>query len=182
MRLRKVAVVVGIAIALPLTAFADHVDVVDPNDTRGVLDVRRVHVDGTARPRYTILTVARWSTADIYDRGFLLVYLETFGDERYDYYALVRSNGRTMEAVLYRDRPNKRDLPMGEINAYRAGKNGVAVRIPLDRLRFPAERVFYVWRVETLMTNPRCRRVCFDRAPDEGGVIEPIQTTTASVP
>lgn len=182
MMLRSIAVVVTIALALPLTSFASHVDVADPDDTRGLLDVRLVDVDGSSNPRYTILTFPRWSTADVYDLGFLLVYLDTFGDERYDYYVLVRSDGRVMEAVLFRDRKVKQDIEIGEINAYRRTKNGVSVRIPLRALRIGRQRVFYIWRVQTLMASANCRRVCFDFVPDAGGVIEPIQTATATVP
>ena len=99
MRLRFLAAGVALAVALPLLASARHLDVQDPNDTRGLLDVRRVQVVGTDRPRFTVLTFGRWTTADIYDRGFLLVYLDTFGDERFDYYALLRSVGGSMKAV-----------------------------------------------------------------------------------
>ncbi len=186
MRSRFLAAVVAgtvvAALVIPLFASARHLDVRDPNDTRGLLDVRRVRVIGEERPRFTVLTFRRWTTADIYDRGFVLVYLDTFGNERFDYYALLRSVGGAMQGTLFRDRSRKRDLRVATLNIFRMSKDGVSVRIPLRSMRFGTTRLHYVWSVQTLMSNGRCRRVCFDRAPDSGGILEPRQTVTATVP
>lgn len=182
MRLRFLIAVIVAALAIPLLASARHLDVRDPNDARGPLDVRRVRVIGEEKPRFTVLTFRRWTTADIYDRGFVLVYLDTFGDERFDYYALLRSVGDSMQGTLFRDRTRNRDFRIATLNTFRMSKDGVSVRIPLRRMRFGTARLHYVWSVQTLMSNGRCRRVCFDRAPDRGGILEPKQTVTATVP
>src|SRR5439155_4883430 len=66
----------------------------DPNDTKGVLDVHRVWFDPEAAPpRWTVVTFVPWTLEQVRDRGFVFVFLDTMGSARSDYYAMVASIG-----------------------------------------------------------------------------------------
>lgn len=172
------ALVVLFTALVPVWVSASHVDVVDADDTRGPLDIRRVDVRGETRPTWKVTTWSRWTVQKIWDRGYVLVYLDTFGTTRYDYYALVRSNGYRMNGVLFRDRLGKPDRRISRLRTWRANRRSVSVRVPLTKVRIGERRRHYSWYVQTLMTSKRCRRVCFDRAPDAVGVIEPLPDAT----
>lgn len=168
-----VLVIAATAIVVPFLARARHVDVSDGNDVRGLLDIRRVEVVGVKRPSFKVDTYGRWSTRDIFERGFVLVFFDVRGTERSDYYALARSTGSRIVATLYRDRPVKRDYRVASVPEWRVGNRSVSIKVPLRRMNFGSTRVFYRWYVETLLTGRRCRRVCFDFAPNDDVVTEP---------
>jgi hypothetical protein len=169
-----VSVFIGVA---ALFAYAGS-NVDDPNDTPGVLDVKRVDFAGNKRPRFKTVTFATWTVDRIHDRGFVLVYVDTFGSNRFDYYGMVRSNGKEMVARLYRDRKKKRDLAISHLNAWRRSKRSVSVRLPLSKLRIPESRTFYRWYVMTLFTGPSCKKVCFDAIPNGDPVSQPVPGAT----
>ena len=157
--------------SLPAWALAAP-DVWDPNDTKGPLDVRSVHQVGGQRPIWRIVTGPRWSARRMFDQGYLLVYVDTFGKKRADYYALVWSTGRRMRGTLVRDRIRPRgDRAAGSLGVWRRDRRSASVRIPLDRLFFQQGRAFYRWHVRTTTIKARCpRSVCIDRAPGDGVV------------
>jgi len=159
---------------VPWFAQASHRDPKDGNDTKGLLDVKRVIVQGREKPRWETRTYARWTVKRIWDRGFVFVYLDTFGDERFDYYALIRGDVNHMTATLFRDRREKQDLDIGSLKAWRKDKRSVVVRIPLRKMNFPETRLTYRWRVQTIFTGSSCRRGCFDLVPNSGAISEPI--------
>jgi hypothetical protein len=169
-------VVLGALVAglVALGAAANHLAPVDPNDTRGPLDLRRVEMDGTDFPRWRVVTFGGWTAAEVWDLGYVTLALDTFDSSRTDYYVLVGSNGRQLYGHLWRDRTAKRDFKLATIDVWRMDTSSVSMRIPLDRLRVGKQRTFYRWRVETIFAGERCRRVCFDFAPDRGKVIEPL--------
>lgn len=173
-RLVLLAALVAVAVALPLLAAAGHVDVRDPNDTRGLLDVRRVEVAGSNRPTWHVITFSDWSVERMWDKGYFLVRLDTFGSERYDYYALVRSNGHRMKGRLVRDRQNKRDFNVSKLLAWHPTPSSIKVRVPLSKMRIGRFRLEYYWQVQTLFSNKRCVRICIDDVPDVAAVAEPI--------
>jgi hypothetical protein len=173
-RLIGLAAIVGLASALPLLAFANHVDVRDPNDVRGVLDVRRVTHSGGNRPVWGTITFSRWSVEQIFDYGYFLVRLDTFGNTRYDYYALVRSDGYRLRGTLVRDRRSKPDRNVAKVSAWHPEADTMKVRVPLSKMRLGEDRRTYTWRLHTLFTSNACPRVCIDDAPNKGGVQEPI--------
>ncbi|MDQ3963832.1 MAG: hypothetical protein M3277_07980, partial [Actinomycetota bacterium] len=107
-RLTLALVVATVAAIVASSALADHVVVQDMNDTKGLLDVRRAEVAGAKRPRFKVTTFERWRVAEIFDYGFMLVQLDTISTPRFDYYALVRSDGSRLRASLWRDRTSKR--------------------------------------------------------------------------
>ncbi|HEX2196145.1 MAG TPA: hypothetical protein VHJ76_04390 [Actinomycetota bacterium] len=159
--------------SLPFTASADHFAVTDGNDTKGPFDVRRVKVAGTRKPRYDVVTFSRWTAARAWDRSFALLYFDTFGGDAPDYYVMVRSDGRRMRGRLYRDKARKKDRPLAFVKTWKPGKRSFAARVPLRKMKFPEQRLVYHWWVLTLHTGRKCKKVCFDRAPDSGKVTEP---------
>jgi len=156
--------------ALPLLAGAALDSRSDPNDTNGLLDVRRVEVGGSNRPRFKTITFARWSVGRIWDRGYVTVSIDARGDRRFEHYALIYSDGSRMQGLLYRTRRDGSERIVAPLSAWKPNPRSVTVRVPLARLRMPATRTFYRWFVKTLMTGSGCRRVCIDRAPDGGAV------------
>jgi Ca2+-binding RTX toxin-like protein len=141
----------------------------DENDTHGFLDVK--HVDSfleTDEPVWRVVTISRWSVFRMWDRGFVLLYLDTFGGDLPDYYALIRSVGSRLRATLYRNGHRLAALPV-----WRRNRRSVSIRVPFDKLLMGADRPFYRWRVVTL--TDRCRNTCFDRIPDDGAMVEPLQ-------
>ncbi|MGH2731330.1 MAG: hypothetical protein ACRDJI_12075 [Actinomycetota bacterium] len=157
----------------PLLARAEHIDVVDPADTKGPLDVVRVEVEGIDQPEFSVFTEPRWNAQDIHDKGYVLLYFDTFRSERFDYFALVRSTGRGLDGLLWRDRVRKPDQVVAPLRVTRTSDDSLTVRVPLVFMKTDATRLHYTWYVQTLMTSNRCPRVCFDLAPDEGAVLEP---------
>jgi hypothetical protein len=164
------------ALALaPLLAWANHQPADDGNDTLGVLDVRRVDVKGTrSKPKWHVATFPRWDARSIWDKGYALVYFDAFGDDHFDHYALVRSNGFGLEGTLWRDRKRKDDVRAGKLHVARSNGRSFTVRVPLRRLDIPRNRLVYRWYVQTILVNGRCPRSCLDRAPDDGAVTEPV--------
>lgn len=145
----------------------------DENDTHGFLDVK--HIDSfleTDEPVWRVITISRWSVFRMWDRGFVLVYLDTFGGPLHDYYALIRSVGTRLRATLYRNGHRLGSLPV-----WRRNSRSVSIRVPFEKLLVAADRGFYRWRVVTL--TDRCRNTCFDRIPDDGAMVEPLQSLAA---
>jgi hypothetical protein len=175
-----VAVVVAV---VALNASANHIDVDDPNDSPGRLDIERVQVAGTRRrPIWKVITFREWSNRHVHERGFLLVFLDTFGtNSRPDYYALMHSTGTRLTAELFRDRKNKGDYRVSFLDAWRAGRQSASVRIPLRKLRLGEQRVEYTWFARTVYSGfNKCSNICFDSAPNGDPVIEPRPGVTPS--
>ena len=170
--------VLALTIALPLLASARHADLQDRDDARGPLDIRRVEVAGTAAtPRWMVTTYGAWSAKRIWDRGFVLVELDTFGSKRVDYYVLVRSTGSRLSGALFRDRASKPDRKITAVRVTRRNRRTVAASAPLRRMRRRSGGV-YSWFVLSLFNSRDCSQVCFDRAPERGAVTEPGATAT----
>jgi hypothetical protein len=171
----RARIVLGIVIAsmlIPVLVQAHHVDPRDPNDTRGLLDMKRVDVAFKRKPRFRVITWPRWTAKQIWDKGFGLVWLDTFGTNRYDYYALVRSNGSGLVGEMFRDRQGGRDRRLFSVRTWKTSRTSFNVRIPLSRLRLPKSRRVYRWEVQTLFVGSRCRRTCFDFVPNHRAIRE----------
>lgn len=172
-RMLGISLLAGALLAVPLLASARHKDVRDGRDTQGLLDVKRVEVSGKKmKPRFKIINREGWSKDGLWDRGYFLVYFDTRGDERFDYYALIRSNGLRIEGTVFRDRQAKPDYRVASVDAWKPSARSVVVRVPLHKLRLGAKRISYRWYAITLFTGDKCGDVCIDRAPDEGSVEE----------
>ena len=153
---------VGTAILLlcismsPMLAGASHQNLQDQNDVRGPLDIGEVRMSSqTNAPRWTTITWKKWRAAQIWDTGFLLVEFDTLGNNRFDYYALVRSDGERLFATLHRNYRRKSDRRIARLKFSRPGQRSVRVRIPLQRMEFD-EDLRYRWIVQTMWTGKGC--------------------------
>lgn len=176
-----VSMMAVVAVSVAFVATASHLDVADPNDTRGPLDVRRVESFGATQPSWRIVTFSSWSRAEIFDTGYVTVLFDTRAGPQPDYYVLVGSLGRRLYADLWRDRMSKPDRRVAGVKVWRASNASVSIKLPLDRMVIGSERTFYSWSVQTLFTGEHCRRVCFDFVPDEGAIVEPLPVPSPTV-
>ena len=154
-------------------AGAHDTDLTDPDDTRGALDVRQVrlaHEPGP--PAWTIVTFGEWRTAKIWDRGYLMVLLDTKGLAGPEYYLLVRSVRTVLLGSLWRIRNVGPDSYLGSVPVQRFSPLSANVRVGLSRLTFGAHRLFYRWWVQTIFTGKVCKRTCHDRAPNGEPVLQ----------
>lgn len=182
-RLLPFAVVCLTAAGMTAAALAggpsSRAQVQDPNDTRGSLDVRRVWFEPEADPiRWTIVTFSPWTAELTRDRGFVFVFLDTMGDPRFDYHALIQSNGRHLSGSLWRDPKRGPDVRLLALDVRRDSDLNVVVRIPLGPLEIGGVRTVYRWSVVATFTGRVCRATCVDRVPDEGTFEQQIGTPT----
>jgi hypothetical protein len=181
------AAIVAVAV-IALAAPRLHSDVRDGNDTKGLLDVRRVRLAHEGGTEVTVITFATWTAAGIWDRGNAYVFLDTSGSPDAEYFVVVRSTGPDLQASLWRDRRDRRDVFMRNVKVRRKTSDGVSVAVPIKSLDFGRSRESYFWWATTSFTGEVCRRTCIDRAPDEGAVEQwrpgmsptPTNTTTPS--
>jgi len=160
-------------VLMTVVAGAHDTDLQDPDDARGKLDVRQVrlaHVGGP--PTWTIVTFGEWSTAAMWDRGYIMVFLDTQGGSGAEYYLLVRSAGIALEGSLWRAHAYGPDSYLGSVITSRPSRRGASVRVRLKRLTFGASRPFYRWWVQTVYTSDVCRRTCHDQAPNREPVLQ----------
>jgi hypothetical protein len=154
-------------------ASAHDTDITDPNDTRGLLDIQKVrlaHQGGP--PLWAIVTFGEWGTRQIWDRGYLIVMLDTRYGVAAEHYLLVRSTGASLRGSLWWIRSVGPDSYLGQVTVKRWSPRNATVQVRLSRLTFGAKRTFYRWWAHTLFTSDRCRRTCRDRAPDEDSVLQ----------
>jgi len=153
----------------------------DPNDTRGLLDVRRVWFEPEADPlRWTIVTFSPWTAELTRDRGFVFVFLDTMGNPRFDFHALIHSNGRRLSGSLWRDPKRGPDVRLLGLDVRRDSDLNVSVRIPVGRLEIGGLRTVYRWSVVTTFSGRVCRTTCVDRVPDVGAFEQPTGAVTPS--
>jgi len=177
--LALVGVAVALTVALALPVFAGPGEHVDPNDTTGRLDVRVVTYDTDTGPlTWRFTTFGRWTASQIWDRGYLLVQLDTRGDERIDYVVVVGSDGRELVATLLRVRRDGQQVEFGSIGADKDGPRAASVSVALHKLSIGANRTSFSWSALTSFTGTVCRRTCFDLVPDVGVVEEPLPGVT----
>ena len=109
------AALVTVAVVAAI-AGAHDTDFNDPDDTRGKLDIEQVrlaHQPGP--PKWTLATFGEWRTAEIWDRGYLMVFLDTQGGAGAEHYLLVRSSGVVLEGSLWRLRNVGPDSYLGSV-------------------------------------------------------------------
>jgi hypothetical protein len=166
----------------PPAARATQVKVPDGRDARPPLDLREVHsTTGTSRLEFYVMTWSRWSTRPARDRAFVLTYLDTLPAPGFDYYVLVRSDGRRLRGNLYRVRVRGRDRRLARVAAWRNDRRSVSLRVPRSDVELAGARRPWAWQVQTLVTNRLCKRVCFDSAPDTAPAQE-ITSSTSTTP
>ena len=180
-RAGTIVIAAGLIAALAITAWAALNVVSDPNDTKGLLDVRTVRFDPDGPPEWTVITFTSWTIPSIWDTGYVIVYLDTRGDDDPDYYGLIRSDGEDMRADLYRDL-NTTDRRLRSLKVWRNGGRQVSLRIPLRFVKIGINRTLYRWSVLTLFTNSKCHQVCFDPVPDSGMVDQTLSPSPSPTP
>jgi hypothetical protein len=163
--------VVAIVMLVMLPASATHEVVQDSNDVKGHLDLRRIEMK--EGPRRWLISVRRGFNADhIYDKGYFLIYLDTFGDDRFDYYVLLRSVRDRIKGDLWRDKQKKNDEVVASTRVWRRNDKTVVTTVPFGKIRHPKSKLDYRWHVRTLWSGPTCREICIDRAPNGRSVTE----------
>jgi len=184
---RALPFAVALLIAAGVTAAAiaggpaSRAEVRDPNDTKGLLDVRVVQFEPAIHPpRWTIVAYAPFTAEATRDRGFVFVYLDTLGDKRFDYYALIASDGRRLMGSLWRDPKRGLDVRLMGLEVRRDSDSSFSVRIPLGALDVGGFRTVYRWSVITTFTGRVCRSTCIDHVPDEGTFEQPIGSPTTT--
>jgi hypothetical protein len=156
-----------------IVATAHHTDRLDPNDTGGKLDVRQVRLAHQPLPPvWSVVTFAEWRTAEMWDRGYVMVLLDTSGGKGAEYYLLVRSVGAVLRGSLWRARIYGPDSHLGSVPVRRLSPRSASVQVALSRLKFGAKRSSYRWWVQTLFTGLTCKRTCQDRAPNGGSILQ----------
>jgi hypothetical protein len=173
-----VAGLVGLVLALP--AMANHTSQHDPNDTDGRLDLRTVRFDHERPLVWTFITIAEWRPRQIFDRGYFVVELDTRDDEAIDYFIVLRSTGREMAATLHRIQGDGTQAEIATLDSGKDGGRSAWVALALRRIVIGARRTSYFWAATSLYTGEPCRRTCFDRAPDDGMVDQPLEEPSPS--
>jgi hypothetical protein len=167
-----VAALVTITLVV-VAAGAHHSDLEDPDDTRGKLDVKHVRFAHVGRPPFwTVVTFGEWRTAAMWDRGYIMVSLDTQGGARAEYYLLIRSVRTALEGTLWRARVHEPDAYLGSVPVKRLSRRSASVQMRLTRVTFGSSRTYYRWWVETVFTSDVCRRTCHDRAPNRDAVLQ----------
>ena len=168
-------------VALPVLA-ARILAVEDANDTSGLLDVHEVRFrdPNGEPPSWTVITFNDWTARTLWDRGYVLVFLDTLGSQASDYYALVRADADGLHATVWRDRAPARDRRLFSVPVRKRGGDGVEVSVPLRRLEVGRHRTLYRWSVMTLFNGGVCRRTCIDPAPDRSMVEQPLPSPSPS--
>ena len=165
------AAIITIAL-MAAVAGAHDTDFRDPDDARGRLDVKEVRLAHTAvPPTWTIITFGEWSIAGMWDRGYMMILLDTQAGVGAEYYLLVRSVGTALQGSLWRAHAYGPDSYLGTVPTRRPSRRSASVQVSLKRLTFGASRSFYRWWVQTVYTSDLCRRTCHDRAPNR----EPVR-------
>jgi hypothetical protein len=118
--------------------------------------------------------------AEVWDRGYLLIELDTLGDEEPDYVAVIRSDGRDLDARLFRLRADGRQVEVDTLATGKDGGRSVWVAVALRKLTFGRSRTSYFWAALSSYTGSACPHTCLDRVPDEGMVEQILPGVTPS--
>ncbi|MFL5736778.1 MAG: hypothetical protein ACJ76P_05510 [Actinomycetota bacterium] len=174
-RLLPIAAITLSSFLIAGVAHADPSVLTDPNDATG-LDISRVTVAADVPPPvWTIRTFRSWTIPKLWDRGYFILELDTIGGPSPEYRAVARSNGKQMVGALYHIRNDGKEVQIGKLRTHKTDARSVAIRVPLSKLAFGPDRTSYKWDVVTSYTSAQCGDgVCFDRAPDNGSVEQPL--------
>lgn len=166
------ALVVALLPAAWSPASATHQAVRDRQDTRGKLDLRRVEMKPGLPRKWVLKTHEAYRAGRIFDKGYLLVYFDTFGTDRADYYVLLQPSRTKIKGALWKDRkPGNADRRLAPTRVRRANKRSITTSVPFRKMRTPG--VAYRWHVRTIYIGKSCKRVCIDKAPDHRWITEP---------
>jgi RTX calcium-binding nonapeptide repeat (4 copies) len=145
----------------------------DRNDSRGILDVRKVDMGTGDKWAWRVKTRSRWNLRRLWDDGYVIIYLDTRENQRSDFYLLARSLGRRMSGALFRDGTG-RDPRLGGVKVAHPTRNSARFTFDLDRIPVEAGRDFIRWSAQTILINGACAKGCFDRVTNEGALPMPV--------
>ena len=175
--LKSIPLVATIAVLLSaVPAHAAKMEITDPNDVRGKLDLRRVTRSGEDKLTWRLITHDGWSVKEIWSVGTLMVDLDTRFDTAPDYYVTILPTHDQLKARLFRDRKNKKDYKVGKVRVWRKDRKSASIQLSLSRVQVGDDRTTYSWRAQTLFNGSSgCKDVCFDLAPQsDAWVTEPL--------
>jgi hypothetical protein len=147
---RRASVAVALALAVggailgsALPVDATHTSQTDPRDARGPLDVRTVDFVHTGRPTWRFVTFGRWTPRAIWDLGFLVVELDTRGDQAIDRMLVIRSDGARLVGTLFAVRRDGGQAALGSVRVDKDGARRASVRVGLAKLAIGSARTVY---------------------------------------
>lgn len=179
-RLLVLGVLIGAVLGLAPSSLAEHVNVRDGNDVDGRLDLRAVEMREGPPRRWILKTHKAFSPNRIFDRGYLLVYFDTYGTKRFDYYVLLRPKRHKVVGELFKDRKQARDEMLATTKVRKPGKRSIVTTVPFREMRKPQTALTYRWHARTIYSSRSCKRVCIDRAPNARSIEEPFIPPRAS--
>lgn len=142
----------------------------DPKDTSGALDVKKVTTPfGGSGPRWKVTTHGKWGKKKIWDRGYVLVLLDTRGGPAADFMGMARSTGKKMAGDLF-NLTGGSETRTGKLKAARPNARTARLRIPWRKVNLGPNRTFYRWSVRTLYLDT-CSKVCLDVVPGGQGML-----------
>jgi Ca2+-binding RTX toxin-like protein len=145
----------------------------DPNDARGILDVRRVEVGAGNRWVWNVITRGRWNLRRLWDDGYLIIYLDTRDNDRADFYLLGRSTGGRMRGDVFRDGTG-RDPRIGAVKVRHPNSRTARFLFDLERIGVEPARDYIRWSAQTILVNAVCSKSCFDAVTNEGPLPMPV--------
>ncbi len=147
-------------------------EVLDPDDVRSRLDLREVDASWSSNGlTFALATWRAWRSSDVRGRGYVVVHLDAGSGRRY--FAVVRFGGGRTAGFLFRRLPGK-DSRVSRLSVWRPDRLSVSLRVPRAGLEPLVAGAPFAWRAQTLVTSTRCKRVCFDLAPDGADVTGPV--------
>ena len=174
--------IVGALLWLAVPALAHHTDQTDPDDTPGAMDLEKVAFDHDGRPTWRFVAFADWTIRQMWDRGYLMVQLDTKGGPAVDYLVVVRSVGTELEANLFRVRSNGREVRIDRLKTEKAGSRAAWVSMNLSKVVIGSRRTSYLWSAMSSFIGPACRQTCFDTVPDTGMIEQTLSASPAPTP
>lgn len=144
----------------------------DGNDARGKLDVKKVKTSFGQKPKWRVVSRSTWGLTDMWDEGFVLVFLDTKGSSAPDFYAMARSNGTQLKGRLYAIKAGI-DTFKSTVSVTRPNAKTARITVSLGKVDIGPSRAFYRWSVQTLAIGP-CKKVCFDFVPGGIGLVQPL--------
>jgi hypothetical protein len=173
--LRTKTVLIGVIVvfaSLLSPASGNHDIVSDPNDTSGRADIRKIRMVNDRPRKWVFRTWRNWQINDFFERGWFVLYLDTFGGGRFDYFVFVRATRRDLAGAVWRDFKKKDDRKVAGAGTKKIGKAHMRVSVPFRKMRIGGARLKFRWFGRSIWSGPHCRQLCLDRAPNRKVISE----------
>jgi hypothetical protein len=153
-------------------AAGNHKVVSDANDTNGRADIKKIRMVNDRPRKWFFRTWRNWHVNDFFERGYFILYLDTFGGNRFDYFVFVRAKRSSLAGAVWRDFKKKDDRKVAGAGTRKVGKNGMRVKVPFRKMKIGEARLKFRWFGRSIWSGPHCRQLCLDRAPNQKNVSE----------